>query len=284
MRLLRVALTVLLAAGIARADPLPPSLIALDTPEGERLLEESTAKADFYALIPHYETQEHQSYCGIASAVVVLNALPLTAPEVPDWAPYRAFTQVNIFGDDVRKVATPDVVKGGGLTLDALAHVFRAAGVTASALHASATTEDELRRTLIENLGRPNDYIVLNFKRDALGQEPPIAGHFSPLAAYNARADRFLVLDVARYRYPPFWVTADALWQSVDTLDPDSGLSRGVVLVSAGPDPHAGPPAPMKHRFVQILLGVAGGLFLLGALAGGLLMRFLARRKRVTAT
>jgi hypothetical protein len=44
----------------------------------------------------------------------------------------------------------------------------------------------------------------VNYQRGALGQKE--SGHISPLAAYNAASDRFLILDVAAYKYPPVWV------------------------------------------------------------------------------
>ena len=46
----------------------------------------------------------------------------------------------------------------------------------------------------------------MNYLRKAIGQER--GGHISPLAAYDAKSDRFLILDVARYKYPPVWVKA----------------------------------------------------------------------------
>ena len=56
-------------------------------------------------------------------------------------------------------------------------------------------------------------------------------GHFSPLAAYNGNADDLLLMDVARYKYPPFWVDADLLWQAMATTDTSSGRHRGFILV-----------------------------------------------------
>jgi hypothetical protein len=68
----------------------------------------------------------------------------------------------------------------------------------------------------------------------ALGQE--IGGHISPLAAYDAKSDRFLVLDVARYKYPPVWVRTADLFGAMNTVDKDNnGKTRGFVLVSAAP-------------------------------------------------
>jgi hypothetical protein len=43
--------------------------------------------------------------------------------------------------------------------------------------------------------------VIVNYLRKAIGQEK--GGHISPLAAYDAETDRFLILDVSRYKYPP---------------------------------------------------------------------------------
>jgi Phytochelatin synthase len=66
--------------------------------------------------------------------------------------------------------------------------------------------------------------------RKTIGQER--GGHISPIAAYNQRTDRFLILDVSRYKYPPVWVKAIDLWQAIKTTDSDSGKTRGFVLVT----------------------------------------------------
>jgi hypothetical protein len=67
-----------------------------------------------------------------------------------------------------------------------------------------------------------------------IGQE--IGGHISPLAAYDAKADRFLILDVARHKYPPVWVKAAELFDAMNTPDAaNDNRTRGYVLV-AKPD------------------------------------------------
>ena len=110
--LVAFALTVASVAG-AETAALPSRLIALDTEEGERLLVESKARRDYFPLSEHFVAQKSQSLCGTASAVMVLNALPIPAPEVPEWAPYRSFTQDNFFNDKARALG----VARGGLTL-----------------------------------------------------------------------------------------------------------------------------------------------------------------------
>ncbi len=66
--------------------------------------------------------------------------------------------------------------------------------------------------------------------RKAINQES--GGHISPLAAYNEETDRFLILDVSRYKYPPIWVKAEELWQGMQTIDVASGKTRGFVLIA----------------------------------------------------
>lgn len=44
--------------------------------------------------------------------------------------------------------------------------------------------------------------------------------------------DRFLILDVSRYKYPPVWVTASELFGTMNTTDADNNnRKRGFVLV-----------------------------------------------------
>jgi hypothetical protein len=70
---------------------------------------------------------------------------------------------------------------------------------------------------------------LVNYDRRKLGQSG--GGHIAPLAAYHVASDRVLILEVARYRYPSVWVPLKELWQSLRSLDSDSGLSRGLVVV-----------------------------------------------------
>ena len=53
----------------------------------------------------------------------------------------------------------------------------------------------------------------------------------SPLGAYDADSDRFLVLDVASYKWPAVWVEATTLFTAMDTVDPDGGATRGFVVI-----------------------------------------------------
>ena len=81
-------------------------------------------------------------------------------------------------------------------------------------------------------------FLVLNFSRKALGQTGD--GHFSPIGGYHASKDLILVMDVARFKYPPYWVPLTDLWDAMIELDASTQCGRGYFVVST----HDGPASP----------------------------------------
>jgi hypothetical protein len=141
-------------------------------------------------------------------------------------------TQSNFFTDAASGIRNSLQVTFAGMSLAELAALLRAHGVDATAHYASDATLDQFRALARRNLATSGDYLLVNDQRAAPGQEQ--IGHISPVAAYNAAADRLLVLDVASY-YPPVWVSTAALWQAMNTIDDASGRTRGYVVVKAMP-------------------------------------------------
>ena len=79
---------------------------------------------------------------------------------------------------------------------------------------------------------QPGHFVLVNYLRRAIGQES--GGHISPLAAYDGKTDRFLILDVARYKYPPVWVRTSDIFDAMNTKDSDNeNRTRGFVMVTA---------------------------------------------------
>jgi hypothetical protein len=117
------------------------------------------------------------------------------------------------------------------MTLDQLGGILALHPVTVEVHHAAPDGVDEFRKLASDYLSRENHFVIVNYYRKALGQE--WGGHISPLAAYDEKADRFLILDVARYKYPPVWVTTSDLFDSMNTPDPDNeNKTRGYVLIA----------------------------------------------------
>ena len=57
-------------------------------------------------------------------------------------------------------------------------------------------------------------------------------GHFSPIGGYHAERDLLLILDVARFKYPPHWVPLPLLWDALQPIDLVTGKARGYILLS----------------------------------------------------
>lgn len=225
-------IAVALLALPARADTLPlaPALISLGSDAGEKLLLESEARRPYLPLSLYFVTQKTQSYCGVASMTMVLNALRVPAPTTPEYAPYRIYTQDNVLNESTERILPQAVLARRGTTLDQLGALFAAYGLEAAVRHASETGFPRFRAEAAGYLSQPDHYVVVNYLRRELRQER--GGHISPLAAYDAGTDRFLVMDVARYKYPPVWVKSEDLFAAMNTPDAANGnKSRGYVLV-----------------------------------------------------
>ena len=48
-------------------------------------------------------------------------------------------------------------------------------------------------------------------------------GHYSPVGGYHPGRDLVLVLDTARFKYPPYWVSLSDLYKSMQDSDPETG-------------------------------------------------------------
>jgi hypothetical protein len=223
-RILSALLFAFYAAGALAAD-----LVYLNTPRGEERLISSKLREPFFAMQPYVETQQNLAFCGPASIVAVMNSLGTPRPAENRLYPYTFYTQDNIFNADTQKVKSFVMVSVRGMTLAEIAGFFTALGVTATPVYADSLNEDQLRTLLKATLAEPNARIVVNYNRKTLAQEG--AGHQSPLAAYDEASDSVLLLDVAKFKYPPTWVKVADLLASMQTVDSDSGRSRGLVVV-----------------------------------------------------
>jgi hypothetical protein len=211
---------------------LPDNLAGFSTHDGEAYFAESDAREAYFPLASNFLTQKTQTYCGVASIVMVLNALGVPAPPVPEYTPYRTFTQDNVLTPETDAVLPRDVLARQGMTLDQIGGILATQPVKAEVYHASMSSVDEFRKVASAYLGEPGHFVIVNYLRKAIGEQT--GGHISPLAAYDAKADRFLILDVARYKYPPVWVKTTDIFDAMDTRDPSNDdKTRGFVLVTA---------------------------------------------------
>jgi hypothetical protein len=89
--------------------------------------------------------------------------------------------------------------------------------------------ESQLHAISSSSMG--TSFIIANYSRKAMDQTGD--GHFSPIGGYNRARGLVLIMDVARFKYPPYWTKLDTLWASMSRADNATGSSRGYFVVSA---------------------------------------------------
>lgn len=212
------------------AQAAEPEIIYWDSAAGKAIRARIVPDADFWQLIPWFTEQVNQTYCGVASAVTVLNTMPIKKPVDPIYAPHAYFTQSNFFTVEVAKVISPQTVRAQGMTRDEMVKTLSRHGVKATTVAGDSVDASALRAMMQKALGDDGRFVLVNFSRAALGQAGE--GHWSVLAAYDAASDRVLILDVSKYMYAPEWIGINTLRKAIDTLDTTSNKKRGLVFVS----------------------------------------------------
>ena len=215
--------------------PLPGEMIPFNSTKGIELLLKSSPESEsrpFYSAFQHLTTQDKTTICPIASSVTILNALASDiAPIDPIYNPYAYWTQSNFVNDCTNGVKTYNDIVAEGLTLQEFCNIYSACyeQIVATGVKANTTIVAHFREQMLTVFGQ-GGYIAVNFFRTELGEVG--GGHWSPILAYNVDADMVLLADVARYKYPPAWVSAVSLFDSMMTIDSDSGDYRGYVIMT----------------------------------------------------
>jgi glutathione gamma-glutamylcysteinyltransferase len=210
--------------------PLPDGQIAFSSTEGRQLFKEALEQGNaesFFALSEQFHTQAEPGYCALGTLVVVLNALGIDPGRL--WkGPWRWFSE------ELLDCCYPlDAVKKEGLTFEQFECLAQCNGATVEAKRAQASLLKDFRKSLIEACRSGHSpFLVVSYSRKALGQTGE--GHYSPIAAYHQGRDMALVLDVARFKYPPHWVSVAALFEAMKPIDPSTQQSRGYFLMSRG--------------------------------------------------
>jgi hypothetical protein len=215
-----------LAVPIARAD----QLIYLTEPAGEKLFDEADEKSPYFKLATYLETEQILTFCGPATIAAVLNSLEIKRPSPPRLYPWGLFTQDLVFTPENQKIKSYAKVEEDGLVLEQINAFLLNLGVKAEFHHADTIDVSKLRQLIKDTLADPSKRLIVNYTRQAIGQDG--AGHVSPIGAYDAETDRALVLDVAKYKYPPVWMTLADLYKAINTIDSSSNKTRGIVVVT----------------------------------------------------
>lgn len=228
-------------------------LVYLNRPDAYALLIDSTPgtnamslySSDYFLISSGLDAQINPAYSAAATVASVLNSLRFvkTSPDdgldipVDDtYTPFPYATQVDIFNDCTAQHVISHVGGGPGvdglltppygLNMDQVTNLIQCHlnttvvnpwKVTATYVDETHMTLGKMRYDIKGALGDPNSRVVVNYDRSAVGQIG--GGHWSPIGAYSDKQDAFLLLDVAKYKYPPVWIPTERLFDGLSTLD-----------------------------------------------------------------
>ncbi|KAE8688973.1 Glutathione gamma-glutamylcysteinyltransferase 1 [Hibiscus syriacus] len=158
----------------------------------------------FYRLISYFQTQSEPAYCGLASLSMVLNALAIDPGR--KWkGPWRWFDE------SMLDCCEPlEKVKEKGISFGKLVCLAHCAGAKVEAFRTNQSSLDDFRIFVVRCSTSDERHIISSYHRSIFKQTG--TGHFSPLGGYHAGRDMALILDVARFKYPPHWVPLKLLW------------------------------------------------------------------------
>lgn len=116
------------------------------------------------------------------------------------------------------------------MSLAEVGDLLKVHGCQVSCVYAADSSVEKFRQHSIEALSYSDSSsaVIVNYHMQTLGQTPTV-GHHSPLAAYHVDTDRFLLLDV----WPDTsecWATASSLYAAMNTVDNDTGKTRGYCI------------------------------------------------------
>eukprot|EP00927_Polykrikos_kofoidii_P008060 TRINITY_DN1333_c0_g1_i1.p1 TRINITY_DN1333_c0_g1~~TRINITY_DN1333_c0_g1_i1.p1 ORF type:complete len:463 (-),score=62.65 TRINITY_DN1333_c0_g1_i1:28-1341(-) len=220
-----------LVGGVFRK-PLPPPAIQLSSPEGRSIFKEALADGTaetFFPLMEQFHTQTEPAFCGPATLVMVLNALGVD-PGVLWKGPWRWYHEQML---DCCK--SPEEMAKEGIDWDEWLCLARCQGLSVDGLRA-----DSAEASLVDFEARCASIcadpgareLVVSYSRKAIGQSGD--GHYSPIGAYHKGRSLALVLDTARFKYPPHWLPVADLWEAMCWKDQSTSRSRGYVTFSRG--------------------------------------------------
>jgi glutathione gamma-glutamylcysteinyltransferase len=190
----------------------------------------------YFPLAEQFQSQSHYAYCGISSLSMALNSLLIDPQRI--WQGSWRWFDDSMLTSCEGCGPSAEVVQKKGISMKELACVGRCNGADVTENASLTFTYEQFMTDLREctsrsaesNDSRKRPILIASYARPKLNQTGD--GHFSPLAAYSPESDMVLIMDVARFKYPPHWVPSRTIYEAMQTSDKD-GIPRGYILVRA---------------------------------------------------
>ena len=189
----------------------------------------------FLTLSSCYNTQSKLAYSGLSTLAIILNSLQID--------PRRRWKTTTGWYTDklLDKCVYKDGLKEPGTTLEEFVYLAECNGAIATIVRPNNSIVQFEK--FVQSLQRVctgaeqpsdknnNDEIPKEYSREAVGQFG--GGHYSPVAALDRETNSVLILDTARYKYPPHWIPVELIFQAMLPIDNVTGKSRGYIVLEA---------------------------------------------------
>ncbi len=168
-------------------------------------------------------------FCGVATAVTILNALEIGHDDIPldellvspadrrylpvgDWTPvFHKWTQTTVLHANVkskkqilRRPKAGNKDKGYGFQLHQFAELLSEHGAKVEFKEVMIFNASIDKQKMLNALKADGTYLVVNYARCSVGQKG--GGHISPVEAYDQNSDTFLILDVNKTDLMWHWI------------------------------------------------------------------------------
>lgn len=212
--------------------PIPEACTPLNSKKGKgyfaSAMQQGNLEGTFWSLVENFQTQSEPSSCGTGTLAMVLNSMGVDPGHRSTLGPWRWWTEQSLSVS--REKNSPggdgDGPPAQGITLQQLARLAEKNGASVKMHNGGSGFRADLQALCGgEDTGRR---IIASFSRLKLGQTGD--GHHSPIAAYDSESDQVLVLDVARFKYAPWWVPVSMMEEALNTTD-TCGQQRGYMVL-----------------------------------------------------
>ncbi|MCF7700626.1 phytochelatin synthase family protein [Loktanella sp. M215] len=240
---MRLLLPLLLAASPLAAQDAQPKLGPNAVPiTADNAWLRDTPAPDYWAFAPFVKPQFTTSACSIATVTAALNGLTGLLPHAED----QVMTQQALLAQTGDPTWAALSAEGGdGVTFQQLAD-FTALALAADGLADRIVTVlqptddaaiEDVRAMLAENEATADNAILLYFNQGVVTGDWD-GPHISLIGAYDAEADRVLILEVDQEWYIPYWTPVPVLMEAMTKPTsaehgPLEGETGGLVMIGA---------------------------------------------------
>jgi len=190
----------------------------------------------YFVLSPQFQTQCENNSCGLGTLVMVLNGLGADPHRMWKY-PWRWYDEQML--DSCLPI---EKIQAKGIGFESMICTIRLNGLDVEAVRPTALiTLDEFRTDIKRSCCSEDTALIVNYSRGYFNQTG--TGHYATLGGYNQVEDLVLVLDPARFKYPPYWVKTDHMWSAMKEISfgkngYTENMPRGYMLVKKSTSNH----------------------------------------------